>query len=177
MSIPLARAAAGLLLTAALAAAVSSCDQGNPEQTCAGKTIPTNACPTNEDDSECNDQCNCASAYSCIDGEWSLQHSCPGYDPAKYCIDAGVVSSSTPDASPCDAAFAVPTGANGGTSCIDLQPPDCPLGEVLTCGGNPCAQFGCESLFYCESGNWIFWGSCSEDAGVVQAGVVDSGAG
>jgi hypothetical protein len=168
------RAAAGLLVAAALTAVTSSCDQSSPEQTCAGASIPSNACPFLEDDSECNDPC-CAAAYQCTGGAWALVHPCAGYSASK-CPDAsgGAVGPAV-DSGPCDASVVLPPGANGGPGCAPLQGSDCPLGEVLSCGVDACLQFGCDSLFYCDSnGDWIFWGAC-EDGGVVQAGIHDGG--
>jgi hypothetical protein len=74
------------------------------------------------------------------------------------------------DAGQCDAGFPLPPGANGGAGCEDLQDTDCSVGEALACGSSNCAELGCESLFYWVSGVWLFWGSCTDDGGLVPSG-------
>ncbi len=147
-------------VVAALAAVALGCDQRSfSVPTCAGTSIPSNACPVLEDDSECADPC-CAAAYSCNDGTWTLEHACASYDDGAHCPDSSPPA--VPEASVCDAeGLDAPAGSNGGPGCIDLQPPDCPLGEVLACGLS-CAALGCESLFYCQDGEWINWGECTD---------------
>jgi hypothetical protein len=82
-------------------------------------------------------------------------------------------------AAPCVFDAGVPPGAStiGGTPCIDLEPPDCPIGEVLACNAgasNLCAVTGCESLYICEltgaSAGWVVWGECEDDGGLVLNG-------
>jgi hypothetical protein len=135
--------------------------------------IPTNGCPVGDVD-VCTDP-TCAAAYECnTDGSWTLDHSCPNFVPPH---DAGPQDA---DAAP-DASFVscldagLPPGASalGGTQCIDLEPPDCPLGEVLACTegtANQCVVTGCESLYVCESSGWVAWGECEEDGGLLLNG-------
>jgi hypothetical protein len=153
-----------------LLTAVVACDQSDPIATPC-RDIPANGCPLLEDDSECNDP-SCAAAYACVDGEWSLERACPGFDagtPREAGADAGSVDAA--DAGICrDAgAIVVPSGASlsAGPGCGDLQAPDCPISEVLVCSPgsvDPCV--GCEGLFYCLNGEWYPWGVCSDDGGV-----------
>jgi hypothetical protein len=156
----------------AVGALAVGCDQGAySAQTCGGVPIPQNGCPLSDDDSECSDSC-CAAAYTCESSQWVFEHTCPSYDGGANCRDANVGSSTVGGAGAtiCDAAEVdAPPGANGGTGCIDLEPPDCPVGEVLTCGAASCTELGCSSLFYCVGGEWVFWGGCGEDGGLMPA--------
>jgi hypothetical protein len=159
---------ATLLATAAALTVAAACDDGGAIQTCEGSVIPSNACEVLEDDSECTDPC-CAAAYQCVGNTWSLAHACPGYSASK-CSDGATTSvTNLQEAGVCDAAVALPPGANGGPGCIDLEPPDCPVGEVLTCGAASCVQSACEALWYCEDGEWWEWGTCDADGGLVPA--------
>jgi hypothetical protein len=162
---------ASLFFLVTMLASAAACSQPDPIPTPCDN-IPANGCP---DDSECADACCadpcCAAAYSCNDGTWSLEHTCSSFNLAACLRDSGSDSPTSPvDAACFDAAgINLPSGASAsqGPGCIDLEPPDCPLGEVLSCNPNstdPC--FGCASLFYCQNGNWIPWGICSDDGGV-----------
>jgi hypothetical protein len=160
----------GTTLVATLLAIVAACDQGSGVvQTCSG--IPTNGCPLLEDDSECEDPC-CAAAYACVGGEWSLDHSCAGFDAGILDACSGMVGPAIEDAGTLRdvSDFDVPPGAAGGPSCIDPQTPDCWISEALLCNPNsidPCC--GCEALFYCQNGSTLLWGFCSDDGGITSA--------
>ena len=160
-----ARIAALLAMAMGLTAAVA-CDQGGSQaKRCSD--IPAHGCPLLENDEECVDP-TCAAAYACIDGAWSLAHACAGYDAGPRpdaAADTGADAASSGlqlcDASEIDA----PPGANGGASCIDPQAPDCWVGQVLACG----SCLGCETLFTCQNGEQVLWGSCTPDGGIVPA--------
>jgi hypothetical protein len=162
------------LLTVGVAFSITGgCDQGDyATATCAGVSIPPNGCPTDEDNQECSDSCDCAAAYNCVSGSWSLAVTCPNFDPdAATCPrpespDAG--GSGSPDAASC-LALDLPAGATAGQGpgCIDLQDDDCAVG-VVECTRTSCLELGCGGLFYCLEGNWYPWGYCAPDGGVVQ---------
>jgi hypothetical protein len=138
-----------------VAALVLACDSGTAVVTCHG--IPANGCPV-QGGVECQDP-SCAAAYTCQpDGGWALDHTCPGFDASTqdaFAMDTGAT----------DAGYDIdaPPGAFGGPGCVMLQPPDCPLGEVLLCNGSCC---GCMDLYVCSDGGWNLWGTCT-DAGPV----------
>jgi len=161
-----------LTVGVALLSVTGGCNQGDDAvSTCAGTPIPANGCPTDEEDQECSDSCDCAAAYNCIGGAWSLAFTCPNFDPdAATCPrpeapDGGI--SAAPDAGGCRE-LDLPAGATAGQGpgCVDLQDDDCAVGEVA-CSPAACAEFGCGALFYCLDGNWYPWGQCA-DGGVVQ---------
>ena len=165
----------GLAVPKTIAALVTSitvavgCDQEGSFVASSCGEIPMNGCVLQEDDSECSDPC-CAAAYTCSETTWSFDHSCASFSEALCHPDAAAYTANVPEGGTCRDASTIdaPAGAWGGADCIDLQPPDCPLSEALYCGppGDVCN--GCESLFYCSEGNWISWGQCTEDGGVVE---------
>lgn len=165
------RLATSVAIIVVLFAAILGCDDGySAAATCQGIEVPTNGCPVyiglDGEDDTCSDDGCCAAAYTCDGTAWSLAHSCPGYDNGKGCPDAATTVSSQ-DAGVCDASgIDAPAGSNGGFRCIDLELPDCPLGEVLTCGQASCIELGCGELFYCQNEEWIPWGECTEDGGI-----------
>jgi hypothetical protein len=137
----------------------AACKDSPPPAQC--NDIPGAGCPVDNGADACTDK-TCAAVYSCQDGSWVLDHTCPGYDP-----DAAAAGDDAPvEAAPtADASFDAPPGAFGGPGCEDLQPPDCSLGTALACAGTPdCC--GCEDLYVCVSGGWDLWGSC-QDGGIV----------
>lgn len=140
--------ATGLLLFLA-----AGCDDSIAPAAC--RDIPDGGCPLAAG-AVCQDP-SCAAAYACqADGTWALDHVCAGQDASA--ADAGVPPQS--DAGLRDVSTDV-EGAFGGPGCIDLQPPDCPLGTALACAQGCC---GCESLFVCRDAGWDPWGVC-DDAG------------
>jgi hypothetical protein len=167
---------AGLLIWGTVAVTLSvpaGCDQGSYlAVTCTGILIPANGCPADEDDQECADSCNCAAAYTCANGAWSIAFTCPNFNPdAASCPREEAPDAARPgseDAAVCSN-LNLPAGAsaNAGTGCVDLEDGDCPVGEVA-CGSTSCVELGCQSLFYCLDGDWYPWGECTEDGGVVQ---------
>jgi hypothetical protein len=141
--------------------------------------IPANGCPLDGTIDVCADP-TCAAAYACNPGgSWTLDHTCPGFRPDAG-SDAGPDGQAAgPDAGPTACVNEnLPPGASaiGGSQCIDLQPPDCPIGEVNICdsnGPNLCVTTGCQQLFYCqnsgENAGWQAWGYCQDDGGLTYA--------
>ena len=163
----IARACVLALFAASVAAVTSACQDNYDESPC--RNVPANGCPLSHGEA-CNDPA-CQAAYACDpDGTWELDHMCPGFDAD---TDAGAVTDASIDARvdttvgpvPRDASIDVPPGASGGPGCEALQSPDCTLGFALVCPQGCC---GCEDLFVCDNGSWATWGSCDEDAGIVQ---------
>ena len=154
------RARAIVLALVALGAAAASlaggCSDVSPPIAC--RDIPDGGCPI-QGGVSCQDP-SCAALYSCnnVDGGWTFVKTCP---PS----DGNVQDTNIPP--PNDAGYDIdaPPGAFGGPGCIDLQPPDCPLGTALSCSSGCC---GCEDLYVCDDGGWDPWGTCSADAGVTQ---------
>jgi hypothetical protein len=143
-----------VLLTAALAAALAvavACQDGIDDHACSN--VPPGGCPLSHGVA-CDDPA-CQVVYACEPGGvWRFDHACPDRDAA-----ADAPPDAPPDTGrpPRDAAaFDVPPGANGGPGCMDLEPPDCPLGVAISC--NDCC--GCEDLFVCQNGGWNAWGAC-----------------
>ena len=117
--------------------------------------IPTNGCPEDDGVDVCSDP-TCGAAYSCQNGKWVFDKSCPGFEAGV--VDAGMSDheSGARDVAVIDA----PPGAYGGPGCVDLQPPDCPLGAVLNCKQSDCC--GCTDLFVCMNMGWNLWGTCAD---------------
>jgi hypothetical protein len=141
-------------LVAVIVAIVVACDSQQAIITC--KNIPDGGCPATGAN-DCADP-TCAAGYTCgIDGGWTLAFVCPPQD-------GGSGDAIAPEAAT-DAGYNIdaPPGAFGGPGCVGLQPPDCPLGQVLICSSGCC---GCEDLFVCSDGGWDPWGTCT-DAGAV----------
>jgi hypothetical protein len=149
------RIATGLvgLLLSALGAA---CQLSAEEQPCLD--IPDGGCP-GVDQTNCLDV-TCAAIYTCQpNGSWILALPCPVREAG---VDSSVDAPAPKEASAVrDAAIDV-QGAFGGPGCVDLEQPDCPLGEALACGPDCC---GCGDLFVCQDGVWNLWGECV-DGGV-----------
>jgi hypothetical protein len=147
----------GFLLTAVAAAA--ACEDGSPDTPCV-QPVPPGACPADGTVDVCSDP-GCSAIYACQGGTWKLDHTCPanaqdgGADGGYHAPEAS---------SPSDAAIDAPPGAFGGPGCVDLEPPDCPLGVALGCTSQDCC--GCGDLYVCVSGGWNLWGQCV-DGGVV----------
>lgn len=146
-----------LVSCAAVATLALACgDQAIPPPC---RDIPDGGCPS-QGGVACQDP-TCAALYTCgADGGWIFVATCPPSD--------GSVQDASDGASPSDAGYDVdaPPGAFGGPGCIPLQQPDCPLGTALVCPNHQCC--GCEDLFVCDDGGWDPWGTCSDDAGVIQ---------
>jgi hypothetical protein len=168
------------LLTVAVAlTVVVACDQADNAVGCSGVEIPAHGCPlfddANGNDVTCSDA-TCASAYSCTGGAWSFEHTCPNFDAGSPSTDASsdsapdAASPGSPEASACiDLNLPPGASANGGTGCVDLELPDCPVGEVA-CSPQSCVAFGCDGLFYCQPGvGWQIWGGCA-DGGIAKGG-------
>lgn len=139
-----------LALVASLAVAVACQDEVN-DQTCSN--VPPGGCPLSHGVA-CDDP-SCQAAYACErGGVWRFDHACPPHDGGPDAERDAPPDTGRP---PRDAAaFDVPPGANGGPGCVDLEPPDCPLGVALSC--TDCC--GCEDLFVCTNGSWNAWGAC-----------------
>jgi hypothetical protein len=154
---PAALAAAALAVVAASVVVAACSDQ--PIKSC--RNIPAGGCPL-AGGAECQDP-SCTAAYACdsVDGTWVFDHACPARDGGGADADADAALG---DAGASDADIDAPPGAFGGPGCISLQPPDCPLGTALVCGGGSCC--GCQDLYVCNDGGWDLWGSCG-DAGIV----------
>jgi hypothetical protein len=149
------RLRANIVVACAVAAVavvvVGACDATVQSITC--YDIPAGGCPV-QGGVECEDP-TCAAAYNCLpDGGWQLAYACPAHDAAAVDVANEPVS---------DAGFDIdaPPGAFGGPGCVELEMPDCPLGEALICGAACC---GCQDLYICDDGGWDFWGECT-DAG------------
>jgi hypothetical protein len=151
-----------LSLGAALGALLAldvACDDTSTAAACVD--IPANGCPDDDGADVCQDP-TCSSAYSCQNGKWVFDRSCPPHDGGASDGGSFVPESATRDVGVIDA----PPGAYGGPGCVDLQPPDCSLGTALSCGGQQdCC--GCEDLFVCDNGGWDLWGTCV-DGGAMQ---------
>jgi hypothetical protein len=150
-----------LALATAVAGLAAACDDPPAQNPCLD--IPDGGCP-GIDTTNCED-ITCTAIYSCQpDGTWVLATACPARD-------AGVDSSPPPpkEAGPetgtirKDAGINVP-GENGGPNCIDLEMPDCSLGEALACEQDCC---GCQDLYVCQDIGWVLWGECGPDGGVL----------
>jgi hypothetical protein len=131
--------------------------------------IPTGGCPGGTGGAaNCVDP-TCEAIYTCdyTNNTWSFVTKCPNYKPPH---DAGrdgtggdgAADGPPEDARPRDAGFVLPEGANGGPGCIELESPDCPVAEALSC--SDCC--GCQDLYACADGGWDLWGEC-DDAGRV----------
>jgi hypothetical protein len=147
-------------LLGALSMAILACQDPIEAQTCVD--IPDGGCP-GVDNTNCLD-ITCGAIYTCeINGTWSEVLTCP--------VREAGPSEPTDTAPPSEAGSAprdatvidvnVP-GANGGPGCVDLEDPDCSLGEALACGPGCC---GCGDIFVCQAGGWQLWGECI-DGGV-----------
>jgi hypothetical protein len=154
------RRALVLVLVAACALAGASlaggCSQ-QPIMPC--RDIPEGGCPV-QGGTACQDP-TCVAAYACeADGGWTLVRACPA-------TDGGPPDAGADAPGPSDAGYDIdaPPGAFGGPGCLDLQPPDCPLGTALVC---PNACCGCTDLYVCDDGGWDPWGVCTDDAGVTK---------
>src|SRR6202034_1254068 len=87
--------------------AVAGCAQSDPVASPC-HDIPTNGCPLYGDGIDCTDPW-CAAMYDCIDGEFTLDHACPGFTGC----DAGAPAP-IPDAATCDlTGVDAPAGASG----------------------------------------------------------------
>jgi len=115
--------------------------------------IPDGGCPLSYGVA-CMDPA-CSATYACLPGnKWELRETCPPRD------------ASVQDATKMDSARDVSTdveGAFGGPGCLDLQLPDCSLGEALTCPSGCC---GCEDLYVCRNMGWDLWGTCAPDGAI-----------
>jgi hypothetical protein len=146
---------------------VAACGKDNEAVVCDGLAAPK--CP-DQGGLGCDDP-SCETTYQCnAGGVWSFVRTCPSYVPPP---DAGPDAAGASDGGPGrDAAFPfpIPPGAYGGQGCIDLQPPDCAVGTVVACADSvdPCC--GCDTLFTCVDGEWIAWGECEADGGIVESG-------
>jgi hypothetical protein len=141
--------------------ALIACEDTSPATPCVN--IPANGCPEEDGLDVCQDPM-CASAYACQNGKWVFDKTCPPRDGGAGDGDGGILvrDSGVRDVLVTDA----PPGAYGGPGCVDLEPPDCPLGTALSCGGQQdCC--GCEDLFVCVDGGWNPWGTCV-DGGAMQ---------
>jgi hypothetical protein len=156
----------------AVVAAVPGCDDDDKIVECAN--IPSNGCTLNQGDDACVDP-TCAAAYACnSDGTWTLAYNCPNFHPppdASTSDGATEASGPSDDSGPGFDAAALPPGASGGPGCdlMYVQGDDCTASTAILC---PPASIdrccGCQSLFVCTNGNWVFWGECTEDGGVMQ---------
>ena len=125
--------------------------------------VPAGGCPSGGGVA-CDDP-TCDAVYTCANGAWSFDHTCPSREGGAFDAgdgDAGDAGGPTLR----DAGFDVPPGASGGPGCPDLQPPDCPLGTALACPSNSCC--GCEDLFVCQGGIWSPWGLCGDGGAITQ---------
>jgi hypothetical protein len=145
---------------ASFALLAAACKDTPPPAECGGLDPP--ACPEDNGADVCSDP-TCASVYQCDNGNWTFLEKCPDYNP-----EAGVHPyEAGPDSSPdFDVDIDAPAGANGGPGCVDLENPDCSLGEGIACVDSPgCCD--CQDLYVCDDGGWVPWGECT-DGGLVQ---------
>ncbi len=147
---------------------VAACSKDTEAVACAGLDPPE--CP-DQGGLGCQDP-SCQSTYECnAGGVWSFVQTCPNYvpppDAGPDAADAAGDGGPRPDAA---FPFAIPPGSYGGTGCIDPIPPDCWLGTVVGCYGSndPCC--GCDTLFLCQDGEYVTWGECEADGGIVNSG-------
>jgi hypothetical protein len=159
-----------LLSLSAVIGLVVACDSADVDaQAC--RNIPANGC-TLESGVACQDP-SCAAVYQCnSDGSWTLEETCPNFQLPDAGAD-GASDAASGDAGPGhDAAFPypIPPGAYGGPDCIDLQEPDCALGTVVGCADAVDTCCGCETLFVCQGDEWVVWGECEPDGGIVDNG-------
>ena len=152
-----------LLLVPPLAAFLAAPACSNPPLPATCDDLAAPACPTDLDADVCAD-IECASVYSCNNGQWVFVQSCPDYSaeagvhPVEAGDDAGYAF---------DGALDAPPGAFGGPGCVPLEDPDCELGTALECSpANGCC--GCDELYVCDDGGWVPLGECV-DGGVVPA--------
>ena len=153
-----------LVVAAALAAielaALPSCEDPSTPRACS--SIPAGGCPLSRGVA-CEDPA-CEAVYACRpDNVWELERTCPPRDggpPPEAAADATEAASDAArdGARSFDASYDGP-GAGGGPGCGALQAPDCSLAAALACGAGCC---GCEDLFVCESGAWVFYAACRE---------------
>jgi len=158
-TIPTRRLAFVCAMSALVVAAFVACGEQSPIATC--YDIPEGGCPVQEGVA-CQDP-TCAAAYSCLpDGGWALAYACPNYDasaPDGNAADAGSYDAPYED-------IDAPPGAFGGPGCVDLEQPDCPLGEAIICEEQNHTCCGCEDLWICDDGGWDPWGECTDDGGI-----------
>jgi hypothetical protein len=144
------------ITSAAVVALAPGCVTTQDQSPC--NNIPDGGCP-GIDTTNCVDP-TCFSIYTCQPNDtWTLAAVCPPHE-------AGTEA----EPPPIDAAAGMRdvnvdvVGAFGGPGCVDLEFPDCTLGEAKVCGPGCCC---CDDLFVCEDGGWIPWGECLDGA-VVQ---------
>lgn len=149
----------GLFLAALTIALASACESTPAVPTCS--EIPEGGCPDDYDADYCTDP-TCVGVYSCTTSGWILQETCPPHP-----MEAGpdVEDASEAEASTIDVNIDAPPGSYGGAGCMDLETPDCSVGEGLACENMP-GCCGCQDLYVCVNGGWNLWGECT-DAGVV----------
>ena len=151
-----------LLVLPAVLALLAAIACGDSPQPIVCHDIPAGGCPS-ENGAACQDP-SCTAAYLCneADGTWVLDHPCAAGE--------GGTSDASADASheaatPRDASFDAPPGANGGPGCAPLEQPDCALGDVLACPASAgCCN--CDDLFVCQNGGWNHWGTCNATTGI-----------
>ena len=145
----------------ALFTVVPACGDGDAiQQPCTD--IPAGGCPVSYGVA-CDDPA-CVAVYRCnTDETWSFDHACPVHEAGPDVRDAAPVDAADA-AVPRDADIDAPPGAFGGAGCLDLEVPDCTLGFALSCPAGCC---DCEDLFVCQDEDWVLWGSCSLDKGIV----------
>ena len=161
---PLLRLASLALVSLAIA---MGCGSDVEAQAC--HDLPANGCP--EDDGLACQDPSCAAAYVCNPGGvWSLAQKCPNYKPPPDASAGAVQKDAGGSVRDGGFPYPVPPGAYGGQGCVDLEPPDCPLGTVVSCSDpvDPCC--GCDTLFVCQSSGWVTWGECEADGGIVASG-------
>jgi hypothetical protein len=144
--------------------AVVACQPGLPIGTACGE-IPSGGCPSDRGGT-CKDP-TCTGVYTCIDGEWKLDKTCPpepdagsgGGEPSDAAVDG--------DAAPLDACTPFMFNdqhqtQNCGPSLEN--PPDCPSQAAEGCLESACIT-GCTDFFMCTKKGWIDVGYCDDDGG------------
>jgi hypothetical protein len=138
------------------------------EQVC--HDIPPGGCPAPlETDGSATANCvdpSCDALYACDgDAGWLLVAHCPGREAG---TDTDAMAGMHPDANDLrDTDFDVPEGASGGSGCVDLQAPDCPLSLALACPKDQCCC--CQALWVCADGGWDQWGECVDGGALVKS--------
>jgi hypothetical protein len=135
-----------LCVTCGLAVALAACADDGPALPEGCGAIAAGGCPGNSLAACADEACDFVASCSAVTGRWMPVATCPA-----RVRDAGVDASSSIDgaASPGDAGAAV--------GCPPLQVPDCSEAMRAACGAGCC---GCEDVFRCEGGGWVYLGIC-----------------